>query len=127
ALLRKEDGFWNSDTEFCGYGIVEKFVVGGPPEGIVDDVGALQDGVLEIAAIVFDFVGNAIDDHGVFGGFVHARAAELDEFGGDAVRLAELIDTNDERGRETVFAAAEKAYLLHGVLLNIKDKGSEGF
>jgi len=74
----------------------------------------LQDRVLEVAGIVFDFVGNAVDDNGVLGGFVHARAAELDEFSGDAVWLAELVDANDECGGEAIFAAAEKAYLLHG-------------
>jgi hypothetical protein len=62
-------------------------------------------------------VGNAVDDDGIFGGLVHPRAAELDEFGSDAVGLTELVHLDDERGRETVFAAAEKAYFLHDVLL----------
>src|SRR5260370_1511090 len=117
ALLREENGFGDSEAELRGDGIVEKFVVSGPPEGIVDDVGALQDGVLEVAAIIFDFVGNAVDDDGVFGGLVHARAAELDEFGGDAVGFAELVHPDDESRREAVFTAAENANLLHGELL----------
>ncbi len=117
ALLREEHGLGDGDAEFGGDGIVEKFVVGGPPEGIVDDVGALQDGVLEIAAVVCDFVGDAVDDDGVFGGLIHARAAELDEFRGHAVRFAELVHLDDKRRREAVFTAAEKAYFLHGLLL----------
>jgi hypothetical protein len=107
ALLREKDGLGDGDAEFCGDGVIEKFVVGGPPEGIVDDVGALQDGVLEIAAIVFDFVGDAVNDDGIFGGLIHAGAAKLDEFGGDAVGLAELVHSHDEGGREAIFAAAE--------------------
>src|SRR6266849_4136549 len=117
ALLRKEHGFGDGEAELRGDGIVEKLVVGGPPEGIFDDVGALQYGVLEVAAIVIDFVGDAVDNDGVFGGLVHARAAELDEFGGDAVGFAELVHADDERRREAVFTAAEKANLLHGELL----------
>ena len=76
---------------FAAYRVIEKFVVGGPPEGIVDYVGALQDGVFQIAAIVFHFVGDAVDDHAVFGGLVHLRAAEFHEFGGDAFGFADLI------------------------------------
>src|SRR4029077_2889074 len=116
-LLREEHGFGDGDAQLCGDGIVEKLVVGGPPEGIVDDIGALQDRVLEVAAIIFDFVGDAVDDDGVFGGLVHARAAELNEFSGNAVGFAELIHPDDERRREAVFTAAEKANLLHGELL----------
>src|SRR5258706_215392 len=115
AFLWEEDSLRNGNAQFRGDGVVEKLVVGG--QGIVDDVRALQNGVLEIAAVVFDFVGDAVDDYGVFGGLVHARAAELDEFGGDSVGFAKLVHPDDERRRETVFTAAEKANLLHSELL----------
>ena len=85
ALLREQDRLGNRDPEFCRDGIIEIFVVGRPPEGIVDDVAALQHGVLEVAAVIFHFVGNAVDDDAVFRGLVHSRAAQLHEFRGDAV------------------------------------------
>ncbi len=45
-FVREEDGLWNGYAEFAGEGEVEKFVVGGPPEGIVDHLGAGEDSVL---------------------------------------------------------------------------------
>ena len=117
TLLRQENRLGDGDSQLGGDGIVEIFVVGGPPEWIVDDVGALQHGVFQIAAVVVDFVRDAIDDNAVFGAFVHARAAEFDEFRGDAIGFAELIDPGDERRRKAVFAPAEKTDLFHEALL----------
>ena len=45
-LVRQEDGLGDGDAEFGGEGVVEELVVGGPPEGIVDDLRAGEDGVL---------------------------------------------------------------------------------
>ena len=87
GFLRQQDGFGNGDAQLRGYGVVEKFVVGGPPEGIVDYVGALQRGVFQIAAVIFHFVGNAVDDDAVFGGLVHSRAAQFHKLGGDSIGL----------------------------------------
>ncbi len=44
--------------------------------------------MFQVAAVVFDFVRDAVDDDAVAGGFAHVGAAELDEFGGDPVLLA---------------------------------------
>ena len=63
--------------------------------------------MFEVAAVVFDFVGDAIDDDAVLGALVHFGAAEFDEFGGDAVGFAELIDPGEEGGGKAVFASAE--------------------
>ena len=116
TLLREQNGFGNGDAEFGGDGVVEEFVVSGPPERIVDDVGALEDGVFQVAAVVFDFVGDAVDDDAVAGRFAHARAAELGEFRRDAILLAEFVDAHDEGRGKAVFTPAEKADLFHDCL-----------
>src|SRR4029077_10186338 len=103
----------DGDSELRCHGVVEKFVVGGPPEGVVDDVSSLQHGVLQVAAVVFDLVGDAVDDDLVLRPLAHASSAKLHEFGGDAVFLAQLVHADDKCGRKTVFAPAEKANLNH--------------
>ena len=44
-FVREEDGAGDGYAEFGGEGVVEKLVVGGPPEGIVDDLRAGEDRV----------------------------------------------------------------------------------
>jgi len=43
-FVGEENGLGDGDAEFGGKGEVEKFVVGGPPEGIVDDLCSSEDG-----------------------------------------------------------------------------------
>jgi len=69
--------------------------------------------VFQVAAVVFDFVGDAVDDDAIAGGFAHARAGQLHEFRGDAVFFSEFIDAHDERRRKTIFTPAEKANFFH--------------
>jgi hypothetical protein len=56
ALLGQEDRLRDRQAETRRDRVVEELVVRRPPEGIVDDVRAVQDGVLQRAAVVLDLV-----------------------------------------------------------------------
>ena len=99
-------------AQFGGQGVVEKLVVGRPPEGIVDDDGSVERGVLEIGAIEGDVVGDAVDDDGVARGLVELDGAGLDELGLNAVDIAR-IDVLDQRAGKAVLHAEQDADLLH--------------
>ncbi len=71
--------------------------------------------MFEVAAVVFDFVGDAINDDAIAGRFAHACAAELGEFGRNAVFFAEFVDAHDKGRGEAVFTPAKKANLFHDV------------
>src|SRR5262249_24897408 len=99
------------------------------------DIGVLSHGVLQVAAVVFDFVGDAVDDDAVLRRLAHAGAAELDEFSGNAVFLAKLIDAREEGRRGTVFTFAKQFHFVHGdlrsrisfsVRLSIRASGAAG-
>ena len=90
-FLREQHRLGNIQAQFGGDRIIEKFVVGGPPERIVDDVGSLQHGVLQVGPVVVHFVGNAVDDHAVLRELAHFGAGEFYEFGGDAVFFAQFV------------------------------------
>ena len=113
TLLREEHGLGDGHSQLGGHRVVEIFVVGGPPERIVDDVGSLKNGVLQIAAVILDFMRDAVDDDAISCGLAHARAAQLHHFGGHAVPGAELLDALDKSGRKAVFPPAEKANRFH--------------
>ena len=113
ALLREQYRLGDGDSQLRRDRIVEILVVGRPPEGIVDDVGAFENGVLQKAAVILDFVRDAVDDHAVPRRLAHARAAQLHKFRGNAVFLAEFVHSHDKRRRKAVFPPAEKADLFH--------------
>ena len=64
-LCGQDDGGRHGDAEFFGERVVEKLVVGRPPEGIVDDERAVEGGVFQEGAIERNVVGDAVDDDGV--------------------------------------------------------------
>src|ERR1700745_830933 len=63
SLLREQYRLGDGDSQLRRDRIVEILVVGRPPEGIVDDVGAFENGVLQKAAVILDFVRDAVDDN----------------------------------------------------------------
>jgi len=65
--------------------------------------------VLQVGAEVLHLVRDAIDDHVIAGRLTHLRPGQLDEFGGDPVRLAERVDALEEGRRERVLASAQQA------------------
>ena len=111
-LVRQQHGGRNGDAEFGGQRIVEELVVGAPPEGIVDDLGSREHGVLEIRAIEGNIVRDAVDDDGVAGGLRHLDAARLEMLGrhaGDSHR----VDAIHQGGWKRLFHAIEYADFLH--------------
>ena len=115
SFLGQENGLGDGDAELRGHGVIEKFVVGRPPERIVDDVCSLENGMLEVAAVILDLMGDAVHDDAVSREFTHPCSAKFHEFRSNAVFLAELIDANDKGRWKTVFTPAEKANLFHNV------------
>ena len=71
--------------------------------------------MLQIASIIFHLVRDAVDDHAIVGRFIHSRAAQFHELGGDSVGFSELIHLLDKCRREAVFAAAENSDFHHSV------------
>src|SRR5689334_16452588 len=77
SLLREQNGFGNRNSQLRSYGIVKVLVVGRPPKRIIDDVGPLQDGVFQKAAVILHFVRDAVYDDAILRGLAHARTAQL--------------------------------------------------
>src|SRR5467141_4689412 len=113
TLLREEYGLGDGESQLGGHGVVKIFVVGCPPEWIVDDVAPLKNGVLQVTAVIFDFMRDAVDDDAVSCGLAHSRAAQLHKFRGHSIPRAELLDALDKRRRKAVFPPAEKANCFH--------------
>lgn len=112
-LLWQEGGARGGDAESVGEGVVEEFVVGGPPEGIIDDGGAVEDGVLEECAVEGDLVGDAVDDDAPGGRLVKTGGALGDEFGAEVGDVAG-VDGGDEGAGEAVFGSEEDSDDFHG-------------
>ena len=110
-FVGQDDGGGDGDTELFGEGVVEELVVGGPPEGVVDDDGAVEGGVLEECAIKGDVMGDAVHDDGVVAGLVEGLRADGNELGVDAVDVAR-VDVLDERAGKAVLHAEQHANLL---------------
>ena len=104
----------NGYAELCGQGVVEELVVGRPPEGIVDDDGSVERGVLEKGAVEGNVVGDAVDDDRVWRGLVEVHGAGFNELGLNAVDVAG-IDVLDQRAGKAVLHAEQNADLFHAV------------
>ena len=115
ALLRQHHGPGHRHAELLRDRIVEELVVGRPPEWVVDDVGALEDRVLQVGAEVLHFVGDAVDNDGVAAGFSHLDSTQGDELGGDAGQ-PHGIDFLHEGGRKSLFHPEDDSNLLHTIL-----------
>ena len=113
--MREEDGLGDGDAEFGGEGIVEELVVCGPPEGIVDDLRARKDSVLQKGAVEGHVVRDAIDDDGVAGRFGHADTADVDELGLNSFDL-HGVDFVDEGAGKGIFHSKQNTDLLHVIL-----------
>ena len=95
------------DAELLRRRVAEELFVGGAPERVVDAIGALQGGHLQVDGVVRHLVAHAVQDHAVGDRLVQLRAAELDVLGGDA--LAHGVHLGDESVGERVLAAAQHA------------------
>src|SRR5205085_1763982 len=93
-LLREQNRPGHGDAELFGERVVEEFVVGRPPERVVDDDGAFERGALEEGAVERNFVRDAVDDEVVLARRVVAHAADFDELR-DNVAAPALVDVLD--------------------------------
>ncbi len=100
-LMRQQDRLGDRHAQLVAQREVEELVVGAPPERVVDDVGARERGVLQVAAIERNVVGDAIDDDVVGRGLGHANFADRGEFGLNA-GLVHGVDLVDQRGGNVV-------------------------
>ena len=107
-FVGQDHGGRDSDSELIGEGVVEEFVVGRPPEGIVDDESAIQSRVFEKGAIEGNVVGDAIDDGGIARCLTQRQSTSVDKFGLNAGDLAR-IDVFDESAGKAVFHAEQNA------------------
>ena len=74
--------------------VIEKFVVSGPPERIVDNIGTFQRQALQSRAIEGDLVRDAVDHQIVLWRRVVTHAAERYVFGHDRA-IAALVDVSN--------------------------------
>ena len=115
GALRQHHRPGNLHAQFRRQGKAEKFVVGVPPQGIVDDERAGQRGVLEGDAVVGNFLADAVDEHPVRQRFRLADAAQLGEFRLEAGDFVHLVDKGVGEG---VFPADDDANALgHSLVL----------
>ena len=98
-LVGQDNGWRNRNAEFSGESVVEKLVVGRPPEGIVNDDGAVEGGVFEVGAVERDVVGDAVDDDGVWRRLVEVDGAGFNELGMDAGILRALMCSTSAPGK----------------------------
>jgi hypothetical protein len=108
-----DDSAREGDADLGGKGVIEKLVIGTPPEGIVDDLSAGEDGVLEEGAVKGNVVADAVDDDAVAGGLGHFDAADLKVFGEDAGNL-HGVNVVDEGGGEAGLHSIDNGDLTHG-------------
>ena len=111
-FVRKQHSIRNGHAQLLRQRIVEKLVVGAPPEGIVDNVSSAERRILQVAAIERDVVRDAIDDDVVRRGLSHADFANDSQFGLNA-RLAHGVDFFHQRGRERRLHAKDDSNFLH--------------
>ena len=109
----------HGDAQLFGQRVVEELVVGRPPEGVVDDDGAVERGVLEKGAVEGDVVRDAVDDDGVARRSVEVDGAGLDEFRLDAFDVAR-VDVLDQCAGKAVLHAEQNADLFHAAALRPK-------
>ena len=111
-LVRKQHGRRYCYTEARGERVVEEFVVGRAPKGIVDDRGSVQRGMLEERAIKRNVVGDAIENDGVARRLMEMHCSRLNKLSLNAGRIS-VVDPLDQSAGETVLHAEQHANPLH--------------
>src|ERR1035441_7774698 len=87
-LVGQDDRGGHGHAQLFSQRVVKEFVVGRPPEGIVDDDGSIESGVLQIGAVERNVVRDAVDNDGVARSLVEMYGAGLDKLGLNAVDVA---------------------------------------
>src|SRR5215469_2427023 len=112
-LVRQDDGGGNRDPQLRRQGIVEKLIVGAPPECIIDDNCSGEDRIFQVGSIKRDVMRNAIDDQRIPARISHSYATDLHGLGRDAIGFG-AIDPLDHRGWKSILHSEEDADLLMG-------------
>src|ERR1700758_235058 len=105
---------WNCHPQLRRQRVVEELVIRRPPERIVDDHGPMQHGILQISPIERDILRDAIDDHVVLLGLIHAHAANLHKLRRN-IAPAHRIDLLDQRGRKRVLHPKHDPNFFHNI------------
>src|SRR5258708_31302973 len=50
----QDDGLWHRDADAGGETVVEEFLIGAPPEGVVDDGRAAEGRILQVGPVEWD-------------------------------------------------------------------------
>ncbi len=111
-LVRQNHRGRNRHAQLARQRVVEELVVGGPPEGVVDDDRSRQHGVLQIGAVERNVLRDAVDDDAIPAGIGHLDAAHLDELRGHALDL-HAVDLFHQRRRKGIFHPENDSDFLH--------------
>ncbi len=124
-LVGQDHGGGHGHAQLGGQRVVEKLVVGRPPERIVDDHRSVDRGVLQIGAIEGNVVRNAIHDHRVAGRLVQSHRADLDKLRLNPVDVPR-IDVLNQCAWKAVLHAEEDADLFHCALTSVDFSSKQG-
>src|SRR5262249_8816226 len=103
--------------------VIKKFLVGAPPERIIDHSGPRQSGVFEPRAIKRDVLRDPIDHHIVTTRFALEHFVDPDEFRDDVFAAGFLIHTRDKCRRETVVPSKKNFGFFHNFPSVISGEG----
>ena len=59
----QQDGFWNRDTNFYSKCIIEEFLIGTPPERVVDNGCTRNGGIFNKSTVKCYILGNPVNYH----------------------------------------------------------------
>src|SRR5713101_8070148 len=110
--MGKNDGARDCNTELCGKRVVEEFVIGAPPERVVDHDGSVQDGVFDVCPIKRNVVGDAVDNNTITARFCHFHPPDFDKLSLEAIDLHVVNLCNDGTGK-SVFHSENNTNLFH--------------
>ena len=110
-LVRQDHGRRNGHTQFVRQGIIEKLVIGSPPERVIDDYCSAEHSILQIGAIEGDVLRNAVYDDPIAARICHLNPTHLDELCRHAFKV-HVIDPLDQGGRKRVFHSEDDADFL---------------
>src|SRR5439155_6254693 len=106
----------NCHANLGGQRVIEKFVVGAPPERIIHYRRSGQCGVLKPGAIERDVLRYPIDHHVVTTRLALDHFVDPDELRGNLFAACLLVYPLDERRRKTVFLSKKNSDFFHSKL-----------
>ena len=111
-LAGQQQGFGHGYAQAYGQGIIEEFLVGRPPEGIINYGRTHEGGVFEVGSVEGYILRNSVNDDGVVGGYVLLHLIDKHEFGSDIGRCY-LVYAVDKSLGEGVFLSEKNADFFH--------------